>query len=118
MQKLALLFVCLLIFTVSVAGSLHHSKLEQTHTEWLLDRIKEAKSVTTGMSRADLLKVFEEDGGLNTIPVRRYVLRSCPYIKVDVEFNVKPRLYTRDRPDQNLKIKNISEPYLGYMITD
>jgi hypothetical protein len=106
------------MFTVCVAGSLHSSKLEQTHREWLLDRIKEAKSVTAGMSRADLLKVFEEDGGLNTIPARRYVLRSCPYIKVDVEFNVKPRSYTRDMPDQNLKIQNISEPYLGYMITD
>ena len=40
----------------------------------------------SGMTRADLLKVFTTEGGLSTGLNRTYVYRECQYIKVDVDF--------------------------------
>ena len=70
------------------------------------------------MSRAELMKVFEEDGGLQRIPAGRYVLRSCRMIKVEVEFDVgHGRAYGR-KPDEEVKIKGVSKPFLEHMHTD
>ena len=64
------------------------------------------------MSRADLLKVFTEEGGLSTRTWRRYVYRECLYIKVDVEF--EPAGNTEDKlPERPTdKITKISKPFL------
>src|ERR1700690_302866 len=61
---------------------------ETKHYTWLVQRLKEAYSIRVGMTRADLLKVFEPDGGLNRVPPVRYVLRTCSLIKVDVQFDI------------------------------
>jgi len=64
------------------------------------------------MTRADLLKVFEMDGGLQSVPATRYVLRGTTLIKVDVEFE-KPI-----NSNDELKIKSISKPYLEPFFMD
>jgi hypothetical protein len=114
------LVVGILLFGVSTftAGPLNRSEASQNPREWLEERYKEATSVRAGMSRAELMKVFEEDGGLQRIPASRYVLRTCRMIKVDVEFDVEYGQAYKERPDEGLKIKGISKPYLEYMHTD
>lgn len=89
---------------------------KQPHEEWLAQRIREAQAIKAGMSRAELLKVFREEGGLQLIPARRYVLRSCAYVKVDVEFEIAAGQPLP--PDAQLKIVNISKPYLEFAIVD
>jgi len=93
------------------------AKEEQNHYVWLGDRLEEAHSIRVGMTRADLLKVFEVDGGL--LQLKRYVLRSCDMIKVDVEFEF-PRGTSPAHlpPDAELKISAISKPYLELAIKD
>ncbi|MDT7602833.1 MAG: hypothetical protein QOF61_830 [Acidobacteriota bacterium] len=83
------------------------------------------------------MKLFETDGGLQLLLPTRYVLKSSNMVKVDVEFDVpedaKGRLVPEDEPivqadesgrksspkenyqvvpNQKLKIKSISKPYL------
>jgi len=71
------------------------------------------------MSRADLLKVFDPDGGFDTIPATRYVLDSCTLIKVDVHFeSPKGVSFTHLPPDSELKITAISKLYLEPMAMD
>ena len=76
------------------------------------------KSIAAGMTRADLLTVFTEEGGLSSRTQRTYVYRLCPYVKVDVEFT------PITNPDDHLtelsndKILKISRPYLQYSIAD
>ncbi len=72
---------------------------------WVLDRWAEATSIKAGMTQAQLLKAFEEEGGLQSIPADRYVLKSCPYVKVNAHF-------------KDGKIADISAPYLGLRVVD
>ena len=90
----------------------------QTSQQWLEERYKEARSVSVGMSRADLKRLFDEDGGLQSIPARRYVLRSCQMIKVDVEFDTAYGRAYKVKRDEELKIKSISKPYLEHRAVD
>ena len=95
------------------------SSEEEKHEAWLLDRLREARSIKAGMSKADLLKVFNPDGGLQRIPPERYVLRTCYYIKVDVRFQLPgERPLAKIPPDSELRILVISKPYLELPIAD
>ncbi len=91
-----------------------------SHEAWLQARMTEATSVKPGATRADLLKIFEADGGLQRIPAARYVLITCHLIKVDVEFE-PPEPPSADQPvpaDADLKIATVSKPYLEYPAKD
>ncbi|MFN2576973.1 MAG: hypothetical protein ABR607_04710 [Pyrinomonadaceae bacterium] len=91
---------------------------DQAHQQWLAERYKEAISIKAGMSRADLLKLFDEDGGLQTIPAGRYVLKSSGLIQVEVKFDAEYGVDYKPMPDKDLKITNISRPYLERMAID
>ena len=119
MLKVAVIVGCL-SFSVGAftAGPLSRGGANQNPQRWLEERYKEATSMRAGMSRAELMRVFEEDGGLQRIPAGRYVLRSCRMIKVEVEFDVENGQAYEGVPEEELKIRSVSKPYLEYMHTD
>jgi hypothetical protein len=110
-------WLAVLVLTFSFVTPLIGDEKQQTHEQWLLDRIQEAASIKEGMSRTDLLKTFDQEAGFQPVPGNRYVLKNCLYIKVNVEF-VVPSNYSSSTPDKDLKIKKISDPYLGYAVMD
>ena len=85
MTRVILSVVCAL-FTLSASSSLPQP--DRNHDLWLQERYFEATSIKEGMTRAELLKIFRMDGGLQTLLPTRYVLKSSSFIKVDVEFDV------------------------------
>ncbi|MFB3921727.1 MAG: hypothetical protein ACE145_08395 [Terriglobia bacterium] len=92
---------------------------DQKHYMWLSGKLDEVYSIRPGMTKADLLKVFTEDGGLKRIQPQRFVLRSCHLIKVEVVYDVPQGTPASALPpDNELKIKAISKPYLEPMIMD
>ena len=91
---------------------------DQAHQQWLEARFKEATSIKTGTTRAALLKLFEEDGGLQSIPAGRYLLRSCHLIQIEVKFDTKYGVNYQPTADENLKIVDVSRPYLERMAMD
>jgi hypothetical protein len=94
------------------------AKAPPEYTLWIADSLLEIQTVKPGMTRADLLKVFEEEGGISTRIERRYAYRDCPYIKVNVKFDLALTT-AKDRaehPDD--KISQISEPFLQWSIGD
>jgi len=109
----------LLLAFVLIASSLvvAQSQNAESHTEWITRSLKEIQTVKVGMSRAELLKVFTEEGGLSTRLQRRYVYRDCPYIKVDVEFEPVEAIADRDELPTD-KIRRISKPFLEWSILD
>jgi hypothetical protein len=93
------------------------SQNAESHTEWITRSLKEMQSVKVGMSRAELLEVFKEEGGLSNRLQRRYVYRDCPYIKVDVEFEpVEAKTDGHEYPTD--QIISISKPFLEWGIVD
>lgn len=91
---------------------------DQAHQQWLEERYKEATSIKAGMTRADLLTLFEEDGGLQRIPAARYVLKGCRLIQIEVKFDAKYGVDYQPMPDENLRIVEVSKPYLARMALD
>ena len=95
-----------------------------THTDWVAQVLRSIEAVQPGMTRSDLLKVFQTEGGLSTRTWRKYVHRRCTYVKVDVTFEAvgtpsgtpKGDLGSRESPTD--VIKSISKPYLEWSILD
>jgi hypothetical protein len=89
------------------------------HDKWIAKSLEEVRTVKAGMTRGDLLRVFDREGGLSTRTHERFFYRKCQYIHVDVEFEpagssggAEPRWSADD------KILKISPPYLDEMILD
>ena len=70
------------------------------------------------MTRKDLLKVFQEEGGLSTRTQRRYVYRGSLYIKVDVIFEAVGVPADKFAESPKDKITKISKPFLEWSIID
>jgi hypothetical protein len=113
----SLIFVFLTLITFAYSWP-RASQSERNCDQWLQERYREAASVKVGMTRAELKKVFSEDGGLQPIPANRYVLKSSNLIKVDVQFESPADTNYRNAPDDHVHIKSISKPYLEPAYTD
>lgn len=85
--------------------------------------LKDVSSIQSGMTRADLLRVFTTEGGLSTRDTEQFVYRRCPYIKVIVNFR-RPDDADDNwgaAPDEEWAgdvIQSISKPFLEYEIKD
>ncbi len=85
---------------------------------WIAASLKTMQTIKPGMTRWELLKVFTMEGGLSNRLHRTYVLRECPYIKVDVDFKAVGREgdLLWESPDDS--IAAISRPYLEWSVMD
>jgi hypothetical protein len=99
---------------LKAAGKL--AKADSEHAEWLAKSMREMATIKPGMTRGDLLKVFEEEGGLSTRTQRRYVYRGSLYLKVDVTFEPVGDDKKGESPQD--KIAKISKPFLEWSILD
>lgn len=108
--------VTLSAFSKQEDGEKQRLQEAQKHSEWVAKSLKEMQAVKAGMTRADLLKVFAEEGGLSTREWRTYVYHECPYIKVNVRFEPVADGGSRESPDD--KIVEISKPYLDWSVLD
>ncbi len=84
---------------------------------WISASLMDMQSLKVGMTRAELLKVFMEEGGISNRTWRRYVYRKCGYIKVDVEFAAVGNLDSHEQSPDDW-ITKISKPFLEFAIMD
>ncbi|HTX22361.1 MAG TPA: hypothetical protein VMD27_10975 [Candidatus Aquilonibacter sp.] len=97
----------------------HTSSVADTNlTKQISEILTECQKIKPGMTRAELLKVFTMEGGFSTATHRTFIYRGCPYIKVDVDFNLSdPKQNAlEERPTDT--ISKISKPYLDWSIGD
>jgi hypothetical protein len=95
-------------FAGFVASSQPIRPQDASHQAWVLATAKEMKTITVGMTRADLLKVFTPQGGFHTGNNGTFLSRACPYFKVDLEFSGAPTQGERNAD----VIAKISKPYV------
>lgn len=91
---------------------------KQVFTAKVAEILKECQPIKPGSTRADLLKVFTTEGGLSNAKQRTYVHRHCPYIKVDVRFNLTGEKQSVVEELPTDKVSSISQPYLNWSIMD
>ncbi len=143
MRKVSLCLVVLLLVTGSSAGSWQSTfkptREDRVCIEWLSDRMREAMSIQVGMSLEELLTVYELGGGLQSSSLAeriqpsgradvedlsrrsdegRFILRTCPFIKVDVEFEIPEGINPAKASKKDVKITKLSRPYLEYPLYD
>ena len=130
MKKPALSLIVLLVGVgFSVGSSQHSPAKDSVHMDWLSDRIDEAKSVEEGMCIEDLMKVFRLEAGLQSGDIFGppfvsrsfngfFSLRSCEYIKLDVDFEIPEGIDLTKASRENVKIRKMSRPYLNYARID
>jgi hypothetical protein len=70
------------------------------------------------MTRKELSSKFiEQGGGLWSRSQRVYLLKQCPYIKIEVRFAPVPKGGPEDELPED-KIVEVSRPYLQYFVAD
>ena len=84
---------------------------------WIAASLTDMQGINVGMTRAEMLKVFMEEGGISNRHWRRYVYRNCGYIKVDVEFAAANNPDSHDESPED-RITKISQPFLEWSIRD
>jgi hypothetical protein len=116
MKKLTFIFLC--VVTLSARTGLSDEPRDERLTSQVTAILKECSNLSVrGATRADLLKDFTTEGGIFWRGKRIYASRICPFIKIDVEFDVPiPSKSTTEVSTD--KIKSISRPYLEYTISD
>jgi hypothetical protein len=113
---------CWLMFFVLCGLALGQELNQQPQIDASLTReveavIKIAVALQPGMTRADVLKNFQTEGGISSRQWNHYVYKRCPYIKIDVTFVVAPEAgpFNESATD---KIATVSKPYLEFSIMD
>ena len=108
----------------SIPLSVSERQETQRHTAWIVQTLKRIQTIKPGDTRADLLKAFTTEGGLSNSTQRIYVDRTCPNIKVNVEFRIvdRPQRDAQGRVPVNEHgkdiITKICKPYLDWSIMD
>ena len=79
--------------------------------------ISDVNHLRPGMTRSDLEKSFQQDGGMQPLDDNVYRYVKCPYIKIRVVFkNDHPDVLYKESP-RNI-IRSVSKPYLEYAFSD
>jgi hypothetical protein len=90
----------------------------EAHVAWVSDALKAMESVKPGMTRADLLRVFDGEGGISSPSRRTFVYRECRMFKVAVEFDLADKSHDRDgratgKESPRDAITKISQPFIA-----
>ncbi len=78
----------------------------------------ECQSIKAGSTRAQLLQIFTEEGGISNARHRTYVHRSNRYFKVDVEFTLTDPQQSLVEEKPTDIVKKISALYLAFSVID
>ena len=84
----------------------------------LAEIMKECQQLKPGATRAELMKIFTTEGGISNAKQRTFPHRHCPYIKVDVQFNLTDPKQSVVKELPTDTITKISQPYLAWSIID
>ena len=124
--RFALLAMCLLAAlgcANAVDSRLSAQHCDEDRTVWVGHALERMQTIKPGMTRVELLKVFDTEGGISSPLHRTFVSRDCPYFKVAVAFkNAKAsQLDSQGRvtvEDSQDIIVSVSRPYLEFSIGD
>ena len=87
-------------------------------TAWLAGCVEEGRAVRPGMPRSELLKRFEQDGGLGTPGRTHFNHRHCHEVKIRVDFDFSGRASDDGQPRLDDVVSGVFGPYIGPQMID
>ena len=114
MRKFMIISLCLA--TLWVLASKSQTDAVPKPCQFVAQALSDHQRIILGTKRAELESYFTLDGGVQFPGQSRYVYSKCPYLHVDVEFNLsKPNVVAPSRDD---RITKISKLYVEYPAAD
>ncbi len=118
LSKAGLSWLMLFLFCGLASGQqAKQSQSDPTLTREIETVLHIVNTLRPGMTRADVLKNFETEGGISARQWNHYVYKKCPFIKVDVTFVVASG-EDQTKEAATDKIAIVSKPYLEFSIYD
>jgi hypothetical protein len=125
-----LVLILLSVVTMSVSSAFRRAHpvtqapCTLDHEAWVTRALEKMETIKPGMTRGELLAVFQPQGGLSPALHRTFISRDCIYFKVDVDFDAVGRP-SRDENGRMTSVEDnrdiivqISRPYIQFAITD
>ena len=83
--------------------------IQLTQTQWVAQSLTQIQSIHAGMTRAQLLRIFQPANGLSSREQQSLEYRACPYFQVRVQFHAVGK-DIGDMGNPHDKITFISQP--------
>jgi hypothetical protein len=115
MKTLFSFFAAVILISAPVRAD---SPMDKRLCDQINQVIRECSRLKTGVTRGEFQVIFPgEDGGLRSgYGEGSFLYKTCPYIKVEVTWNMVDPTQKTESPKDT--IKTISKPYLEYPFTD
>ena len=95
------------------------SEADHKNAQWVWELMEEMRAIVPGLTRGDLLRVFEPQGGLSHPKQQSFFCRRCRYFLVHAEFDLFDESAPARLPyDERDRVKTISAVYLGVAAMD
>ena len=96
------------------------TKINKDYTAWVENCLKDFETIKAGMTRSEIENKFPMDGGFQSVCPVRFAHPTCPYFKIDVEFEHKRDAAHQGRAisDKADKITKVSKPYIERPFAD
>jgi|SRR5215475_16220618 len=116
MKRMIVGGICVVVLALNATGKQNYNQNcnQVTLNTCLISALNDTAKVKPGMTREDLMKLFDPSGGF--MQSGKYVYKGSPYIKIDVEFSRATNGSTAETPKD--VIKTVSRPYLATPIYD
>jgi hypothetical protein len=95
----------------SVPSSATERETTQQREAWIRKAATEIGALRPGMTRADLLRICQPEGGTSTPTQGQYVYRGCSLIKVEVFFQPVSTILHKGPAPEDI-ITQISRPFI------
>lgn len=118
MRKLFILIVIAAAIALFTGFQFHSNENQKQNCQFIQESLNDISRIKIGMTRSDLLKVFDTEGGIYTRTQNHYVYKKCMFIRVDVKYSPVGGEQNSFAESPDDKIIEISKPYLGYSIMD
>jgi len=115
--------VCFAVLGLSLlyaADQFPKAETNKDGTVWVQKCLADFQTIKVGMTRSQVESKFTHDGGLYTPGEARFTHPTCPYFKIDVDFDFQrnPTDQGRAIEGKDDKVIRVTKPYIENPATD
>ena len=111
-------FLVISAFSFTLPARAYQSNVESQCCSMVTQALEAANRIKKGMSRAEIEKEFNKDGGIDFGSSTIYTFKLCSLIKIRVEFVQNKDDAASANDHQKDLVQSVSKPYIEYPMRD